>query len=343
MICWLVSIPIPICFSGTLLEWSLYTHQAPILSSWSLYTHQDLKMILSLMTVSLLMSSSILALFSNSRSWWVKIIPWSWNCSFSEWDCGFAAAIWSSTTWRFWFFSSSPCSHTHESTCSLNCTGGDSLAKPSHYRKLVGKLLYLTISRPDITFSVKSQLKAFSDADWATCYDTRRSITGFWVFLGDSLISGKSKKQTAASRSLVEVEYRSCHCSGNEWSFVDLRTKQSSPVVLFRDNQVAIHIVSYSAFHERTKHIDIDCHFVRHHLQEGVLKLLLRSFMSKLALFDMYRPPWRGILELYSRLLAYGVVQFRLFFYTFKLWEFNNLSHTEKTVFSQTLVGDPSY
>ena len=104
---------------------------------------------------------------------------------------------------------------------------GEELKNPSHYRRLVGRLLYLTITRPDaahrvlqylkgesgkgLMFSSNTNLhlKGFVDADWAACPDTRRSVTGYSIFIGDSLVSWKSKKQSTVSRSLAETEYRS--------------------------------------------------------------------------------------------------------------------------------------
>ncbi|KAG7564815.1 Retrotransposon Copia-like N-terminal [Arabidopsis suecica] len=140
-----------------------------------------------------------------------------------------------------------PVSTPMDSTVQLTTESGDLLPDATVYRALIGKLLYLTITRADITFAVHKlsqflsqprtlhleaahriirylkgdpgrglfysaqsdlRLQAFSDADWGTCQDTRRSTTGFCVFLGTSLLSWKSKKQPTASRSSAESEYR---------------------------------------------------------------------------------------------------------------------------------------
>ncbi|RVW26427.1 Retrovirus-related Pol polyprotein from transposon RE1 [Vitis vinifera] len=130
----------------------------------------------------------------------------------------------------------------------LSQDDGDLIEDPTSYRRLIGKLLYLNITRPDLSYYVnclnqflaaprkphlqavfcilqyikrtpsqvlffssnsKVQLKAFTDSDWASCPDTRCSVYGFCVFLGTSLISWKSKKQPIVSCSSAEAEYRS--------------------------------------------------------------------------------------------------------------------------------------
>ncbi|XP_019248660.1 PREDICTED: uncharacterized protein LOC109227925 [Nicotiana attenuata] len=93
------------------------------------------------------------------------------------------------------------------------------------------------------------QLNAFSDSDWAGCLDTRRSVTGWCMFLGDSLISWKSKKQDRVSKSSTESEYRamSIACSEIIWLrglLAEIGFPQSNPTPLHADNTSAIQIAT---------------------------------------------------------------------------------------------------
>lgn len=231
---------------------------------------------------------------------------------------------------------------------------GTPLADPISYRRLIGKLIYLTNTRPDISYSVQQlsqftntpttlhhdsairilryiksspalglffpsnshlQLKGFCDSDWATCPDSRKSISGFCIFLGESLISWKSKKQATVSKSSSEAEYRAmasivCELQWLTYLLKDFNVPYDSPSLLYCDSQSARHIAANSSFHERTKHIELDCHIVREKLQQKLFHLLpvsssqqladcltnpldplpFNSFITKLGLKNIYSP-----------------------------------------------------
>lgn len=201
-------------------------------------------------------------------------------------------------------------------SCQILKDEGTLLANPESYRRIIGRLLYLVITRPDLSFAVQQlnqfvnahtdrhmklalrvlkylkgtvqyQLKftpsthfnlaAFCDSNWDCCVDTRRSITGYCIYFGNCLISWKSKKQTTVTRSYAEAEYRVIAATVAEvlWiSYIlkDLQVHPSLPVPIYCDNHAVVHILENPILHKRTKHIRIDCHFIRIHFSEGLIK-----------------------------------------------------------------------
>lgn len=143
---------------------------------------------------------------------------------------------------------SKPASTPLDSNIKLHKDDAEPYTDHNSYRRLIGRLLYLTNTRPDITFVVQQlsqhinsptvthfnsacrvlirflkgspgrglffprnsilQLFGFSDADWPNCLDTRKFITGYCFFLGSALVSWRTKKHQTMSRSSSEAEYR---------------------------------------------------------------------------------------------------------------------------------------
>jgi hypothetical protein len=119
---------------------------------------------------------------------------------------------------------------------------------------------------------------AYSDADWAGCPDTRRSTSGFCVFLGDSLVSWSSKRQTTVSRSSAEAEYRAianavADCSWLRHLLQELRFALPKATMVFCDNVSAVYMSHNPVHHRRTKHIELDIHFVREKVALGQVRV----------------------------------------------------------------------
>jgi len=159
------------------------------------------------------------------------------------------------------------------------------------YRRLIGRLMYLTNTQLDVTFSIQqlsqfldkptishynatikilkyikgalsldlffssnssAHLKAFCDSDWGTFSDSRQSVTGFSVYLGNSLISWKSKKQGTISNSSCETEYRAmatitCEIQWLVYLLQDLKVPFEQPSLLYRDNDSTRYIAHKSS------------------------------------------------------------------------------------------------
>ncbi|RVW37728.1 Retrovirus-related Pol polyprotein from transposon RE1 [Vitis vinifera] len=209
----------------------------------------------------------------------------------------------------------------------------DLLKDQGCYRRLVGRLIYLTVSRPDITYAVHVlsrfmhqprkahmeaafrvvrylknapgqglffssnndfRLRAYCDSDWAGCPLTRRSTTGYYVFLGPSLISWRSKRQKTVSLSSVEAEYRAmtgacCELTWLRYLLKDLGVLHQEPTLLYCDNKAALHIVANPVFHECTRHIEMDCHYIRDKIQDG--SIITRHVSSAHQLADILTKP----------------------------------------------------
>lgn len=270
----------------------------------------------------------------------------------------------------------------------LSANEGELISDASQYRCLIGSLLYLTVSRPDITFVVHKlsqfismprvlhlqaayylvrylkyqpgqglffpsssslQLNAFSDADWASCPDSRESVLCFCIFLGDFLVSWKAKKWTTISRSSIEADYRALAITNSEiiWLqqlLTDFGITSSPSTLLFCDNRATIQIASNPTFHERTKHIEIDLHFVRDKVTNGSLKLLsiwsqhqladiftkplssksLLTLLSKMPVKDIYSPSCGGVLHL-SYLLCRAIAWLHTLFQQHQLYCFGSV------------------
>lgn len=185
------------------------------------------------------------------------------------------------------------------------------------YQRLVGRLLYLCHTRPDIAYAVSIvsrymheprsahmdavqrilrylkgtpgkgllfrsnghlTIDGYSDADWASCLDDRRSTSGYCVFVGGNLVAWRSKKQSVVSKSTAEAEYRALSQGLSEMLWVrnllsELKVLKSGHLNVWCDNKSAICIANNPVQHDKTKHVEIDRFFIKEKLDAGIIKI----------------------------------------------------------------------
>lgn len=204
---------------------------------------------------------------------------------------------------------------------------GELLADLGTYRRLVGRLIYLAATRPDLTYAIHvlaqfmnapreehwlaalkvvrylkgtlgqgillradspQHIKGWCDSDWGGCSLSRRSLTGYFVQFGESPISWRSQKQDSVSRSSAEAEYRAmaevtAELRGLKTLLLDFGIRHDEPMTIMCDSKPAIYISNNPVFHERTKHVETDCHFVRDDIVRGIVKPFHVSTKEQLA------------------------------------------------------------
>ncbi|XP_071712705.1 uncharacterized mitochondrial protein AtMg00810-like [Rutidosis leptorrhynchoides] len=127
--------------------------------------------------------------------------------------------------------------------------------------------------------SSTTALTAYSDADWAGCPSTRRFTSGYCVFLGSNLLSWSSKRQPTPSRSSAEAEYRGVANAVAETCWLrnilrELHCPLFSAAIVYCDNVSAVYTLGNPVQHQRTKHIEIDIHFVCDLVTKGHMRVL---------------------------------------------------------------------
>ncbi|GKD70623.1 hypothetical protein Tco_1324713 [Tanacetum coccineum] len=128
---------------------------------------------------------------------------------------------------------------------------------------------------------------SISDADHAGCQDTRRSTYGSMQFLGDRLISWSSKRQKSAAISSTEAEYIALSgcCAQILWMRSQLTDYGFgfNKIPMYYDNKSAIALCCNNVQHSRSKHIDIRFHFIKEHVENGVIELYFVNTEYQLA------------------------------------------------------------
>ncbi|KAG8488956.1 hypothetical protein CXB51_016958 [Gossypium anomalum] len=162
---------------------------------------------------------------------------------------------------------------------------------------------------------VNRSIEVYTNADWAGVVNDRRSTSGYCSYVWGNLVPWRSKKQSVVARSSAEAEYRALShgiCEGMwlQRLIGELKLSYTKPITLYCDNQAAVSIAHNPVHHNRTKHVEIDRHFITEKINKGevcvsylptrqqVADVLTKSLsrkmfeeiMGKLGLINIYTP-----------------------------------------------------
>ncbi|KAH9704463.1 retrovirus-related pol polyprotein from transposon RE1 [Citrus sinensis] len=186
-----------------------------------------------------------------------------------------------------------------------NCNGTDTpLATTDKLSKFMGtkysdllsieapledfNMLYLPGQRLLMLKSESFDLIAYSNADWGSDPDDRRSTSGYCIYLSDNLVSWSSKKQSVVSKSSAESEYRAMALACAEITWIcsvlkEINVKLSCTPLLLSDSTSAAAIATNPVLHSKTKHIEIDIHFVRDMVEKKEVEVAFVSSNDQIA------------------------------------------------------------
>ncbi|KAL8148727.1 hypothetical protein AgCh_005914 [Apium graveolens] len=189
--------------------------------------------------------------------------------------------------------------------------------KEKHLESVYRILRYLKMTPGKGLFFGKHSdqgIKVYTDSDWAGSTIDRRSTSGYCTYVGGNLVTWRSKKQSIVARSSAEAEFRAialgvCEALWLKRILEELRMTSKPTINMFCDNQAALSIARNPVHHDRTKHIEIDRHFIKEKIDKGIINILYiptRSQIADMLTKALSRQPFEeltaklGMINIYS-------------------------------------------